>query len=470
MIEFATTTTNRILPWIVLLSLLVSVKGYAQDSEDFHPPSIIPDRIVLSLTQYPTSEIGVNWRTSSTVTGSSVEIAKADASPNLAEGVRSYPADYSGFRTEFDTAHHHGVIIKELNSDTQYMYRVGDTTSMAWSEWSHFRTAKREGGFSFLYLGDAQNDLKSMWSRAIRGAYSKRPDTDFIFHAGDLVDAANSDAEWGDWFYAGGWIHNSVPTLACTGNHEYARRQDGSYDLSEFWQRTFSFPTNGPKGLDETTFYIDYQNTRFIALNTQAFLTDPTAAERQTRWLKSTLKNHEQKWTIVLMHHPIYSSKSGRDNLQMREAFLPLFEKHNVDLVLQGHDHTYARGTSEPMAQGQNVLDGPMFVVSVSGPKMYDLSLEEWMARGAADVQLYQELDVGPTSIAFKAYLVTGELYDAFELHKMNDGRKIFVDQTPEDQPELLEVPVRMRDKLTGEDWKRYKDRFAKYKQRKKNN
>ncbi len=470
MTKVAATIMNKLLTLVVSITLLFSVKGYGQEVPDFYPPSIVPDRIVLSLTQYPTREIGVNWRTSAEVTGSYVEFAKADPSPNFPDGVKSTPGHFTGLHTEFDSSHHHEVILKELSSSTQYMYRVGDSTELGWSEWSHFSTAKNDGGFSFLYLGDAQNDLKSMWSRAIRGAYSTRPDADFIFHAGDLVDKADSDAEWGDWFYAGGWIHSSVPTLACTGNHEYARRSDGSYNLSSFWGPTFAFPTNGPKGLDETTYYIDYQNTRFISLNTQAFLIDPTAAERQTRWLKSTLKNHEQKWTIVLMHHPIYSAKSGRDNMQMREAFLPLFEKHHVDLVLQGHDHTYARGTSTPMSKGQNVLDGPMFVVSVSGPKMYDLSLEDWMTRGASDVQLYQELDVGPTSIAFKAYLVTGELYDAFELHKMNDGRKIYVDQTPEDQPELLGIPEALRQKFTSQDWKKYKERFAAYKERKKNN
>ena len=45
-------------------------------------------------------------------------------------------------------------------------YRVGDGVN--WSEWFHFRTASdRPEPFSFIYFGDAQTDLKSLWSRVI---------------------------------------------------------------------------------------------------------------------------------------------------------------------------------------------------------------------------------------------------------------------------------------------------------------
>ena len=47
---------------------------------------------------------------------------------------------------------------------------------MNWSEWVHARTASdKPEPFSFIYFGDAQNDVKSLWSRVIRGAYSDAP-------------------------------------------------------------------------------------------------------------------------------------------------------------------------------------------------------------------------------------------------------------------------------------------------------
>ena len=37
---------------------------------------------------------------------------------------------------------------------------------------------------SLIYFGDAQNDVKSMWSRVIRQAYGKFPEVDFLLACG----------------------------------------------------------------------------------------------------------------------------------------------------------------------------------------------------------------------------------------------------------------------------------------------
>ena len=87
----------------------------------------------------------------------------------------------------------------------------------------HFTTAsKGVKHFSFLYFGDAQNDIKSKWSRTIRQAYSDLPKADFMIHAGDLININKRDQEWGEWFYAGGWIYQNIPSILTPGNHEYS--------------------------------------------------------------------------------------------------------------------------------------------------------------------------------------------------------------------------------------------------------
>src|SRR5690606_40830927 len=63
-----------------------------------------------------------------------------------------------------------------------------------------------------------------------------------------------------------------------------------------------------------------------------------------TTLFRSLLSHNPNKWTCVVFHHPIFSTKTTRDNKRMRETFKPLFDRYKVDLVLQGHDHTYARG------------------------------------------------------------------------------------------------------------------------------
>jgi 3',5'-cyclic AMP phosphodiesterase CpdA len=69
----------------------------------------------------------------------------------------------------------------------------------------------------------------------------------------------------------------------------------------------------------------------------------------QTRWLEHTLReaadSEEIDWIIVQMHQDaLSSSKIGNGSDKgIREAWLPLFDRYHVDLVLCGHDHDYER-------------------------------------------------------------------------------------------------------------------------------
>lgn len=436
---------------------------------DFYPPTPIPDRIILTLTASPDTSMAVNWRTSLAVNKALVQVALADASPQFKKKVLLFEGETTALLTDRNGANYHSAVMTGLEPETLYAYRVGN--GMHWSEWIHFKTASSKSKpLSFLYFGDAQNDLKSMWSRAIRGAYSKMPEANFMIHAGDLINRANSDNEWGEWFYAGGWVYSSMPSVATPGNHEYYRNEERKSLLSKHWQPTFTLPENGPENSKETVYYTDYQDTRIISLNSISLQISPEDSAAQVNWLKEVLKQNDQKWTVVTMHYPIYSSKSGRDNKRLRDALQPLFEKHKVDLVLQGHDHTYGRGTNLPLGNNKKTIGGPIYVVSVSGPKMYDIGLEDWMQRAAANTQLYQLIKIEDNKLRYEAYTVTGELYDAFELDKQKNGRNLFADLAPEGVEERLEIPERMKKGFTEEDMIRYEGRLKAYKERKQKN
>jgi len=64
----------------------------------------------------------------------------------------------------------------------------------------------------------------------------------------------------------------------------------------------------------------------------------------QFDWLEKELKASSSNWKIVVFHHPLYSSgdRHGSD-LRLREVLEPFFEKYNVSVVLNGHDHFYER-------------------------------------------------------------------------------------------------------------------------------
>ena len=101
----------------------------------------------------------------------------------------------------------------------------------------------------------------------------------------------------------------------------------------------------------------------------------------------------------------------------------PLFDKYGVDLVLNGHDHTYARGhvpiKSSNIGQSGNIKT--LYITSVSGPKQYDLDREQiknYESDGyqadklGEQTQFFQVISIENDQLIYKAYTVLGQEYD----------------------------------------------------------
>lgn len=427
----------------------------ALSAAEYYAPTAMPDRIVMSLIGDPCSSRGINWRTSTQVPIAYAELAEAQAGPLFLSHTKRLTATTELLQVDSVAAHFHQATLGDLKPNTIYVYRVGDGTN--WSEWFQFRTTPSENvPFSFIYFGDAQNQIRSMWSRVIREAYRDAPRAAFILHAGDLINNADSDSDWAEWFAAGAWLNAMTPTVALPGNHEYGKNEDDTRRLSHLWRPSFHLPTNGPPGLEETCFTFVYQNMRFVAMNSNTQLSE------QAVWLEKVLSANQATWVVCSFHHPVYSTGKTRDNPDLRTKWKPIFDKYKVDLVLTGHDHTYGRtGFEVPsvltvevagqdvavgdkpeinLPTGVQAIDaaGTVYVVSVSGPKMYEHSRMEFMQRIAEDTQLYQVITIDGDSLRFEAKTAIGELYDAFELHKSAEGQKNRMVEVPPTVPQNL--------------------------------
>ncbi len=398
------------------------------------PATEIPDRIVLNVTADLSTSASVTWRTSSEIPAGAAQIAVADANPAFTETVRTLDAVTESLDFEDVKAHYHSVTFTDLRPHTTYVYRVGNGDH--WSEWIQFKTAgKADDKLTFLYFGDVQARILPLWSQVVRRAYRMAPEARLALYAGDLVNRANRDVEWDEWFTAGGFIHSEIPVMPTPGNHDHGDTEAGEDLLSVFWRPQFTLPENGPAGLEESCYYIDVQGVRFISLNTERFDVSKADRKHQREWLEQVLASSPSKWNCVLMHHPVYSTKRNRDNKTLRKDLKPLFDKYRVDLVLQGHDHTYVRGMERiPMDRGQT--SGTMYVVSVSGPKLSDVLPADWMERTAGHTQLFHIVEVDGDTLRFKTFTATGECYDAFELHKTAGEANRLVNQIPADVPE----------------------------------
>lgn len=396
-----------------------------------------PDRIILTVTETPQNSAAVTWR-SAPGTAGLAQILRASGSPNPEASATETAARTEPLQGDLPAVCH-SVIFDDLEPDTVYTYRVGRPDH--WSEWLQFRTASDQPQpFSFIYFGDAQNDIRSRWSRVIRQAVRDAPRASFLVHAGDLVNKGESDPEWHDWFGAASWMNGMVPSLPVPGNHEMVKGGNSRNRLSRHWRPQFTLPQNGPSGLEETCYTIVWQGVRLIALNSNS------DRDTQAEWLDEVLRNNREKWTICVFHHPIFSAAKDRDNAELRILWKPVLDRHRVDLVLQGHDHTYARtGLETPTAAGGGgrgeTFSGTVYVVSVSGPKMYEVRERPMMVRTAQDTQLYQVVHIDGDRLEFEAFTAAGELYDGFTLTKNPMGINTLTETVPTRDSRIGRLP-----------------------------
>lgn len=430
---------------------------YGQSDSIRYLPALSPDRIMLSFPDNPSTSFGVTWRTAFNITAGYGEITEISPSPTLEKTVRKVEGTNSAWEEGSDMAMGHKVIFSGLKPDTKYVYRVGDGTN--WSEWLQIKTASdRPEPFSFIYFGDVQNNIKEYCSRNLRQAYAHQPDAAFMVFAGDLV-SRSTEEYWREFFYAGGHVFKTVPSVATPGNHEYYKDSEtGKRTFSKHWNQIFINPDNGPEPLKNQAYYLDYQGARIISLDSYHISSNKEYSQQQLEWFENVLKTNNQKWTIVTFHYPVFSCSKGRNNITLQKELKPILEKYGVDLVLQGHDHSYCRGFHLDSIK-TDCKNPPMYVVSVTGAKMYGLGTLAKHDRVASMTQLYQIVDIEGDKLTFNAYTVAGDLYDSFNLIKTNAGRNEFVENPlVKEIEQKVEIPERYYGRYSAEEKRLYEE------------
>ena len=117
---------------------------------------------------------------------------------------------------------------------------------------------------------------------------------------------------------------------------------------------------------------------------------------------------------------------------ELRTDWLNLIKRYNVDLLLQGHDHSYMRGQLPQLDQPEQFQT--LVITSVSGPKQYPSNTdqaERYAARGFTDDrrgengQFFQQIHIDGDTLTYRSYLANGERYDEASIHKnLETGQK----------------------------------------------
>ena len=407
-----------------------------------------PDRIILSPAADTATSQTVTWRTDEATQEGEVQFAPAD-DPDQVRTVEADASVVERLPNSRLSARHHSATLTDLEPATAYTYRVGHDDDF--SDWTTFSTAPSADStdpWTFLYFGDAQWGLDAGWSSTVDQAFAQYPDARLALTAGDQVNDGNDDHQWEQWFEAVAPWASTRSFLTVAGNHEhYGDEQTVRY------RSHVQYPRNGPEGQDDLTYRVDVGDVRFITLDGSITggPSDPTdngLGALQAAWLEQQLADNPRTWTVVTIHQPMFSAAKLRDNLAQRTAFLPLLEQYGVDLVLQGHDHAYARGhlAENDVAGGYS---GPTYVVANAGDKYYDLdpagrnnwTINDAVRDAAADkISTYQAVRVEGDRLVYSSYVATiddsgvgtgpfpqglapGDLLDTVTVTKDVDGR-----------------------------------------------
>jgi predicted phosphodiesterase len=209
---------------------------------------------------------------------------------------------------------------------------------------------------TILFLGDIHNGL----DRADYDALAARvPQADIVAQVGDWMNRGQN--YYYQWLLRE-WTNSALcgkPVIVCPGNHEYSKGIHKS--LSPIWEHAFPHPNNGPTDVPGSSYFIDLPNVRFIVIDTNP-LVRMVYLTRTLTWLRQIMYSAEDRFIVVMMHHPVLSVAKGRFNSLEYATFRNALGE--ADLVIAGHDHSYMRRTPFVVLNtaGKHKTQQPIFV------------------------------------------------------------------------------------------------------------
>ena len=262
---------------------------------------------------------------------------------------------------------------------------------------------------SFILLGDIHNSLTNSDMSLLS---ERHPDIQFWAQMGDWIERPYLCYEQMMYQSLLGTRLDSLPIVAIPGNHEYLKGVVKT--LPEQWKTIFPNPQNGPARFLGTTYYVDFPQLRLIALDTDGLhrVSDYTQV---AFWLKNNLRNAGKKFTVVMMHHPVYSFAQGRSNPLMWLAFHSAMRE--ADVVFSGHDHNYARHTEHYKARFWKKEEPTIFIGTNASIKKYPVKENKKYEASLSGEPVYEHIFVTPNTLHISTYTIhSGERIDNVEI------------------------------------------------------
>jgi predicted phosphohydrolase len=178
--------------------------------------------------------------------------------------------------------------------------------------------------FNFVAAGDWGCDKKA--HETVTNMQNKSPE--IVLTLGDLSYQKGA----GCWFQMMSPLINK--TKMVFGDHEYNFKN--STRLDEYFQRF---------NLTKQYYSFNYGDVHFLAMSSEVpFDKDSKQYNFVNEDLKSASENKSINWIVSYIYEMLYTSPTfHKPTDTIRDLYHPIFDKYNVDLVLQAHSHNYQR-------------------------------------------------------------------------------------------------------------------------------
>lgn len=188
-----------------------------------------------------------------------------------------------------------------------------------------------------------------------------------IFTVGDHVYPNGAKVYW-DSCWKSSWGDTAKRIM------KWLRPSIGNHDLDNGFGEAYYeiFGKNaGAKGLGYYGY--DLGAWKVISLNSEIVTNPafpPEARRDQEAWLRKELEGNTKKCTVVYFHRPRFSSGGHAGDLRMSGVWNIMYE-HNVDVVINGHEHHYERFAPQTPAGLRDTVRGiTQFIVGTGGASL----------------------------------------------------------------------------------------------------
>ena len=308
-----------------------------------------PVAVYLTWREDPTSTMVIHWHSPDAENAiTAVAYAEADAAADAEAWVEIGAWSRSMLGSDRII---HKTELGGLKPATRYAFRFAEDAEQYFFE---TMPAQLEEPIRFVVGGDSAP--YPLMADMCREAAARDPH--FAVIGGDIA-YGNADpaliARWYAWFE---WWHNNmiapdgrlIPVVVGIGNHEVAERyvdRGATYASAPYFTSLFAFPGLPGYGVLDFGDYLS-----LILLDTGHLNEIPG---QQTDWLEQVLVGRQNQKHIVPVYHvpgyPSHRDFDGRLQTEVREYWVPLFERAGVRMAFENHDHTFKR--THPILAGE---------------------------------------------------------------------------------------------------------------------